>query len=309
MSRTRFLASIVGAASFLTAWSGAVSAVPLHPPVVDGPANQTLPFSSGSYLVWTQNEPGARNDYNAFIRPIGGGPKTQINARGDGFTGSFDLGTDTMIYQQAQRQRSDLFLYDAVAGTRTGLPSRINSKHWEWAPRLSGTHILFARDVGRRTRLLLYDRSTRTIVAVLADVDRRRVYLTSGGVGDEYATWTTCDAKSCIARVHRISTGRTRAIPGPGVRPQYAPVVDEATSTTYWVTSGFGCGESVNIWRAPVADLNDRTKVTSFPNRIDTGLTIALAPNLDTLGTDLWFTRVDCREQQEDVWGLRGVQP
>ena len=292
----------------LAAWGADASAVTPHPPVVDGPANQELGFSNGTYLVWAQNQPNRPNDYDAFIRSVTGGAKTQINAKGDGFPGSFDLGTDTMIYQQKLRQRSDLYLYDAVAGTRTKLPARINTDHWEWSPRLSGSFIMFIRNNGHRARLLAYDRGTQSVVE-LADVNRRSVYLESGGVGDEYATWTRCDSTTCSAWVHRFATDRTRKIPGPGTRPQYGAVVDETTGTIYWIRSGFGCGASVRGWRAPVGALDSEVKVFALPDRIDTGFVSSVAPNLDTMGTDMWFQRFDCRRQQGDIWVLKNVQP
>ena len=66
---------------------------------------------------------------------------------------------------------------------------------------------------------------------------------------------------------------------------------------------------SVRGWRAPVGALDSEVKVFALPDRIDTGFVSSVAPNLDTMGTDMWFQRVDCRRQQGDIWVLKNVQP
>lgn len=280
------------------------------PPVIEGPANQDGPFSNGTYVAWTQNSLRKLNNYDAYVRPVAGGPKRRINEAGDGFPGNFVPGTDTLIYQQkwreSLRRHSDLWLYDAATRVRAALPAKINTTKWEFRGRISSSYIMFLRASRQPLRLYLYDRTTGSL-ELLLQPGSPRTDLFSNFVGEGYATWTRCNARACSAWLHDLSSGATRKLPTEGRRSQYGLTIDEASGTAYWVRSGRGCGVGVRILRAPLGDLTATTKVYAFPRGIDTDFTTSLAPNLDSGGLDLWIQRWNCQQEAGDIWVIRDV--
>jgi len=79
-----------------------------------------------------------------------------------------------------------------------------------------------------------------------------------------------------------------RKIPTKNGRPQYGATVDEANGQLYFFRSGAKCGVDVNMWRVPVATPGGSlTRIVAFPDGVDTGWTLDLAPGTGaTFGHD-----------------------
>jgi hypothetical protein len=284
--------------------------------LIGGKAQQSGGYANATWVAWTAraNSADVQSVSNAFARPIAGGTAIQLNAANtQGFTGGFDPGTDTVIYQQidmsARTNASDLYFYDLDTQVRTPVPG-VNTKRWEWGPRISAGYILFDVDYRENrkwhTAVELYDRSAGTTIK-LGTWGISRYYAPTGAVGERYATWTLCSS-TCSAYVYDIATATTAVIPATNGRPQYAPVVDETNGRVYFVRSGTGgCGRHVVMLRLPVADLSATpTRIVAMPEGVDIDDSMSLAPGAAS-GVDLLFSRIACRSSNIDVYELPDV--
>ena len=248
----------------------------------------------------------------AYAAPLGDpDSRTRLNATGTrGYTGGFDPGTETVIYQQASGDRSNIFLYDLDTSTRTNLSPTVNTERWEYAPRISTAFVLFGRvRIGApEAKLLLWDRAGDSLT-VLDSATAGEESIHAGVVGERYATWTRCTRRTCLAMYYDSATDETKRVPPVDRKPQYAPAIDEATGQIYYVRSGHGCGVDVRIFRALLADPASKTLLTTLPDGVDTDWTQWVVPDLSTKGQlDLWFGRLRCRASDTDVYALRAVQ-
>jgi hypothetical protein len=300
--------------SALLAGSAMAAIAPVR--LIGGRPQQSGGYASSTWVAWTSraNSTDAQSVSNALARPIAGGTAIRLNAANtQGFTGGFDPGTNTVIYQQVdmstRTNASDLYFYDLDTQTRT-LVSGVNTKRWEWGPRISAGYILFDVDYRKnrrwRTAVDLYDRLAGTTVT-LANWGVSRYYAPTGAVGERYATWTLCST-TCSAYVYDISTATTMVIPTRNGRPQYAPVVDETNGRVYFVRSGTGgCGRRVVMLRLPVADLSATpTRIVAMPDGVDIDDSMSLAPGTAS-DIDLLFSRIVCNTSNIDVYELRDV--
>ena len=140
---------------------------------------------------------------------------------------------------------------------------------------------------GTRTSYL-YDRASTDVTKVARM--RSANYNQNGTVGEQYATWSSCDRKTCHAYVYDAMTDTKTTIPTRNGRPQYAATVDEVHGTLFFVRSGFGCGVAVTSTRCRWQALTTApTKIAQLPDGIDADTT-----SLD--GPDLLFTRIDCNK-------------
>jgi hypothetical protein len=278
--------------------------------VIGGRANQLLPFGNAAYVDWSANTRRRPDHYNAFAKNLATATRSRLNEAGTiGWSGGFDPGTNTVIYQQIESGSSDLFFYDLDTGTRTSV-SGVDTRRWEWGPRISTSYILFDRDYRKNgvwyTDIRLFDRTAATTALIATLPISGTGVVSDGGVGESYAWYTVC-RRNCYAYVYNIAAGTVQRIPTVNRHPQYAPAVDETNGTVYWVRSGFACGAKVNVWRAPLSDMSATTKVVDLEDGIDTDWAMSLAPNATSGGLDLLFGRVDCASGDIDVYAARDV--
>jgi len=277
--------------------------------VLGGPENQSTPFVNAAYLVWTQDSIAHPGRDHAYARtPVLGatGRFRMDDAGSRGAAGGIDPDRDRAIYQQITGPESDLFWFDLVARTRRKLPAVVNTGSWERDPRVSHTFVLFARDTPDTVSLFLWRRGTTTVDKI-ASYGFATSSVFPGSVGDRYATWTRCSPVLCSVYVHDSDTGSTTRYPTRNERPQYAPVLDEATGMLYFVRSGPECGSSVGIWRRTL-DLSGRgVRLLALPAGIDTGWTLSLDDDVANGRLDLWFSRFRCGSRQGDLAELRDV--
>jgi hypothetical protein len=289
------------------------TAVALITPVaiVGGKTAQFRPFGNGTWYAWDSNSVARPKHRDVFAEPVSGGPPVKVNAPGSqGFAGGFDPGTNTVIYQQVSGGRSDIYLYDLDTKQRT-VPPGVNSSRWEYRPRISATHILFARE--RRVRGLSYttayleDRTTHALVELGTTKDKAVGYF-PGSLGETYVTYTLAGAKQNIY-VYEIGTGTRHKVPLPARSAQYAPAVDESAGTLYFTRSGLGCGANARLLAVPVSNLSaTATRLAQLPRGIDLDYNASLAPDPATVnGVDYLFTRYVCKNGGADVYAFPDV--
>jgi hypothetical protein len=136
-------------------------------------------------------------------------------------------------------------------------------------------------------------------------VDEARATVWTGAVGDRYATWTVC-SRTCNAFYYDTADSSTHRVANPSGKPQYSPVIDEATGSLYFVRSGFGCGQNVTIRKMTVGSASS-IALAALPDGVDTDVRMSLAPNTGSGHTDLLFVRYLCARGQGDIYALRSV--
>jgi hypothetical protein len=280
--------------------------------VLGGAHEQMQPYADDAYLTWTSNAARARH-YDVFAEAVGTTNVFRVNARGtQGFGGNLlveGTAVHTVIYQQIDNGRSDLYFFDLDSRQRTKVPG-VNSGRWEWAPHASDAYVLFDRDAPRNgvwyTTLYLYNRSAQTM-RKLGRWKDSNTYVPTGSVGDAWASWTVCTRRTCRVFLYDIANKAVHVVPTANGRPQYSSTVDEGNGTIYFVRSGDRCGAGVTIYRLPVGNLSsDPTRIARMPKGIDAGYDMSLAPGAVT-GTDLLFERWNCAKGQGDIYAARDV--
>jgi hypothetical protein len=292
--------------------SPAAALVPPERVLGERGVTETFPFANDTYLAWSQNSRTRENWFNAYGETLAGDARRKINPRRTaGWPGNFEPGTDTLIFQQATRN-SNLWLYDFETRDRSQIAG-VNTRAWEWSPRISTGYVLFNRDFQRNgvwyTATWLYDRTTETLRKI-EEIRDRNLYNPTGSVGETYATYTVCSRRTCKAFLYSIADRTTQRIPTVDGRPVYAAIVDEANGDLYFIRSGFGCGRNVSVWRVPVNDLSAAaTKIADLGRGFDSySGVLSTAPNASVVGSqDLYYDRVVCRNFAGDIFALRDV--
>ncbi|HJS69505.1 MAG TPA: hypothetical protein VJ744_01780 [Gaiellaceae bacterium] len=87
---------------------------------------------------------------------------------------------------------------------------------------------------------------------MLDQIRSRNGFLWVGQVSGNYAVWYRCTVSNrrCNVRMHDIAAATTTVIPNPG-RQQYSASVT-SDGTVYFIRSGRGCGNSVQVVRRPL---------------------------------------------------------
>jgi hypothetical protein len=275
----------------------ALASGPTEEPVRAGPANEAQPAQARArgkdILVWSQSPAAKPNRWDVFLRR-GTGPAIRLNTLGRGYNG--DLAPPWVVYQQAVGRSSDLRLYRLDTRRRIALPRGVNTKHWEWRPRISGPWLLFGRQsvTSARQTLILFNRRTHAR-RILATVTRTKDLLIPGQIAGNWVVWYAC-TPVCDAFVYGIAgkTKRRLAKPDGGGTPihVWAPAVTRA-GVVYAGQGRQGCGKSVQLVRyGGPGDPPTGTPLVSFPSGIDINSTYAQARANGSV--DVVYTRVGC---------------
>lgn len=301
----RILAAAAAALLMIALVPGNATALVTPTQVITGPEDQWQPFANDTYLAWTTNSVDHPNHFDAFVRPLAGGPAQRVNARGtEGFAGNFEPGTNQLIYEQGDRRDVGIYLYDVDTRERKKAPG-VNSPSAEWQPKISTAYVLFQRSIYRHGSwfifLYLYDRQSHNTRKLGFWRDTNKSTVRTGNVGERYATYMVLNGRNWFTYLYDAKKRTTSKIPNSGGLPQYGPVVDETGGAVYFWRSGFGCGKHVKLLRLPVSLTGTPTEVAALPAGIDTGFVSSLAP--DPLGgLDLYFSRIKCSASQADIY-------
>lgn len=236
-------------------------------PVIATRLNERQPAASESYLAWQQNSAGHPKHYDLYVLPIGG-EKFKVNAAGtEGVTGAID-GT-TLVFQQYRynESRSDLKLFDLVAKTTSNPPTGVNTKKWEYWPRLSGDWLLFGRhDVqSGNDDIVLFNLVTGE-AQTLAHTSGWKRELDPGQISGDFAVWAKGTRTAWDVFVYDIGAGTTTQVPNPNHKYQWGSSVT-ATGTVYYGRSAAGCGSSSGLMSYPLG--GPATKVVSLARGSD----------------------------------------
>lgn len=210
--------------------------------VAAGGGSQTVPAAGNGYETWTN---GGRRVRNETLLARGGGRTFRVNPlHTSGYGGGID--GNRLVYQIVRGRRSDLRLYDLKKRRQISTLDRMNTRAWEWHPTISGGRVLFSRQRGNLSQVILQPLG-RGRARVLAAERSRTSALIAGQVNGRYATWTWCGRTCEVVRMNLATGNRLRA-PRPARRINYGGSV-KRDGTLYYVQSGFGCGTNAAIMR------------------------------------------------------------
>ena len=273
--------------------------------VVASRANEYRPAASTTFLAWTK----VLRDYSGRVmaEAIGGSP-FRVSAKGaNASTGGID--GSTLMYEQG----GDIALFDLSTKTALPVPDGVNTKAFELALGISGTHLLFYRAPSQsRYSIVLFNTATGTSLVLYShkDTSRRFAYLQAGQLNGNYAVWdqwvlSTPDFAPirCDVTVYDIAAATSTKVPNPGKRCLSGPAVS-ADGTLYFDRAGLGCGQHARIIEQPLGGTG--SVLYSLPNGHDYSGAVAVDNGDGT--TDVYFDPADCFGQRnEDIWKLPGV--
>jgi hypothetical protein len=295
---------LVGLVAFLTvpAMTGTSLAAPITPTLIlGGPTDQIFPGANASFIGWTNNTQAHPRHYNAYVQPLSGGVPTgspmKLNTGTSfGWFGGIRPDANEAAFQQANahQTQSDIRIVDLdVLPLAPTSPPGLNTSAWEFHPSISADWILFGRNLGRRSRIYLYDRTLQTSIALASARNYRNgnPRILPDDVTEAYATWTKCGAV-CNVYYYNLSTKATTVVPNPSSRHQYNSSVSDATGDMYFVHSGSGCGVRVEILRWHIGDPLPYTVVATLPSGYD--VIYRTATFNDGTNDNVYFDRVRC---------------
>lgn len=209
--------------------------------IAGGPGNQRNPGGGAGYELWTSGQ--ARTRDRALLARKDG--KTfRVNPRGTaGYAGS--VSGDRLVYQVVRGRRSDLRLYGLKTRRQISTLDRLNTRGWEWRPTVSGSRVLFTRQRGKRSQVILQSLQGGR-PRVLAS-ERGPGSLVSGQVNGGWAAWTYCNAACDVYRTNLRTGGRTK-MPRPVRRINYGASVTRR-GVVYYMQSGYRCGVNAALLR------------------------------------------------------------
>ena len=112
---------------------------------------------------------------------------------------------------------------------------------------------------------------------------------------------------TCSISYFDTQTSVTTKLPVANGKAQYAPAIDEATGAFYFIeTPEDKCGRNATLFTSTIG-VDGRTLLAILPNGIDTGWTLALAPNAVSGLQDLYYQRWDCRRRTGDIFRFLSV--
>ncbi|MEP6757802.1 MAG: hypothetical protein ABJB55_01250 [Actinomycetota bacterium] len=216
------------------AWAALAAITPVK--VFDPPASQSGPYRNASWLLYAADSKDHPRHWDVFARPIAGGTPTKMNASGTkGWTGGFDPGTNTAIYQEYTSGDSDIRFFNLDTMTRQATPRPLQTGAWEFDPHISTAYMSFFRWQKVNgiwyAKLYLLDRSDNSLTTMASIQSQSGQYFLSDFLGEHYATWTVC-SKTCTVRVYNIDTPGVAKLPSTSDnKPQYGSAIDETTAS------------------------------------------------------------------------------
>jgi hypothetical protein len=245
---------------------------------------------------------------------IGDDSSFRVNPKGTGaVTGGID--GSTLIYEWFSPDRkSDLAMVDLSTRTELDVPDGVNTNTGEFSPSISGSHLLFGRDIRRGASIVLFDTTSATseVIYSKTDTDRRSFFILPIQVNGNYAVWQQATFSRRTEQVIRAdvflydiaAATTTRIAKTDPDRPSlYGPSVDQ-DGVVYFGRSSFACGENAQLVSRQLD--GTETVLYEFPTNRDFQFSIAV-DNADNT-TDVYFDRANCRGADfGDIVKLAGV--
>ena len=270
------------------------------------------PAASTTYLAWFVFFPTAHPYANLWAEPIGSDTPFRVNpSHTSAFTGGID--GSTLVYQLSEPRdaKPDIAMIDLSTKAELDVPDGVNTPRSEFAPSISGTHILFGRGIREGSSVVLFDISTGTsqVLYSKTNTDKKSFDILPIQVNGNYAVWqqVVSDAHGRLlgGDVWRydIAAGTTTKIPNAEGVWQYGPSVNSA-GTVFFGRSNLQCGKNAQLIERKLD--GSETPLYTFPDGQDFSFSGAV-DNVDGT-TDVYFDQGSCSGADfGDIWRLPGI--
>jgi hypothetical protein len=217
----------------------------------------------------------------------------------------------TLIY--TVEETFDLAMFDLSTRTELDVPDGVNTDAAEYSPSISGSHLVFVREI-RHPSIVLFDTSTSTSQVLYRKKasDRRDFTLLATQVNGNYAVWeqdTFSTRRFDLIRtdifLYEIAAATTTRIPNANTqrRLQYGPSVD-SDGVMYFGRSSNACGGNAQL----ISRELDGTETVLYELSTNRDFRFSNAVDNANNTTDVYFDRGSCRSRDfGDIWKLAGV--
>ncbi len=311
--KARLILALVCALGTMTA--SAVPAFAVEPVVVVATdATELRPAASATYVAWFVFDRRFTHP-NVWAEAIGSDAPFRVNPEGTtAFTGGIE--GSTLVYERSTPdQKSDLAMVDLSTQTELDVPDGVNTEKPEFEPSISGTHLVFGREIPHGSSVVLFDTSTGTsqVLYSKTNVDRR-FDLHAIHLNGNYAVWQKLvfskekdgQAIQPIGSdvfLYDIAAATTTKIPSAQGVWHYGPSVD-AEGTIYFGRGALSCEESQQLIERQID--GTESVIYTFAHGRDFSFSVAV-DNADGT-TDVYFDRGNCRGPDfGDILKLPGV--
>jgi hypothetical protein len=295
----------------------AASATPAHAVepvvVVATDAVEVGPMASTTYLSWTVVDFERRVPRAAvWVEAIGSDEPFRVNPPGTfAFTGGID--GSTMVYQISDPTpvKPDIAMMDLDTRTAIEVPDGINTRRAEYAPTISGNHILFARGIRGGASVVLFDTSTgdSEVLYTKRQTQRRLFDVIPTQVNGNFAVWqqTVYRMNGSVVQgdiwLYDITLGTATKIPSEPRVWEYGVSVS-ADGTVYFGRSNPNCGENAEmIERRP-----DGTETSLYTLPVGEDFSFSSVVDNPNGTVDLYFDQGSCTGADwGDIWKLAGI--
>lgn len=258
--------------------------------VVDTDRPEVAPAASTTFLAWTVY-PRRTFKVNIRAQEIGSDTSFRVNPPGT-FAESSGIDGSTLIYDTIF---GDLAMLDLATQTELEVPDGVNTNASEFSPRISGSHLLFVREI-RHPSIVLFDTSTPTSQVLYRKkaTDRRDFVLVPGQVNGNYAVWQQTVYSIFGEQIgndvflYDIAAATTTKIPNADTElpHQYGPSVD-ADGTMYFGRSSNACGKNAQL----ISRELDGTETVLYEFQPNRDFVHSVAVDNANNTTDVYFDR------------------
>jgi hypothetical protein len=282
------LALACGLGTFVATATPAFAVQPVV--VVDTDRPEVAPAASTTFLAWTVY-PRTPGKVNIRAQEIGGNTSFRVNPPGT-VAESGGIDGSTLIYDV---NFGDLAMLDLATQTELDVPDGVNTNAAEFSPRISGSHLLFAREI-RYPSIVLFDTSTSTSQVLYSrrERPRREFVVVPGQVNGNYAVWQRTVYSNSGEQIRNdvflydIAAATTTKIPNADTeRPhQYGPSV-EADGTMFFGRSSNACGKNAQL----ISRELDGTETVLYEFQPNRDFVHSVAVDNANNTTDVYFDR------------------
>lgn len=290
-----------------TAVSASAAASPAPVKAQPNPIREYGAAVSSSYFAWSQTSKLKPHTYNVYEQAMSGGlpsgPVTRVNVFGTrGFTGGIS-GT-RLAYQQIVNGQSDIRFYNLALRQHSNPPPGVNSSQWEFGPSISGDWLLFGREGGGKSRVLLENLLTHS-VRVLFVEPINSSFTTFADPGQVNGDFASFDISTGLGTndvyLYTISTRTLTKIQHPAGTEDLATAVS-TTGTLYFDRLGRTCSSTNRLMELPLGG-TPTTLWTINPG----GSLEHIQTYNDGTNDQLFYTRLACSTGGEDIYTITGA--
>jgi hypothetical protein len=200
--------------------------------------------------------------------------------------------------------QSDIRFFNLALHQHSNPPTGVNSTQWEWAPSITDTWLLFGREGGGESRVLLENLSTHSIRVLFTKAlnSKGTTYAEPGQVNGDYVTFdVSTGVGTNDVYLYTISTRTLTKIPHPVGKEDFGSSVS-STGTLYFDRAGSSCTSTNQLIELPLGG-----SPTILWTLGTGGIVEGSQTYNDGVNDQVFYTRLVCSTTAEDIFRTPGV--